>query len=400
MLDSFQIYKRLKRCKLWNIICLTDYLGETDSTKKKKLNKGKVLRISIILIIAIFVISFVILYENNDKVREFFDVYIFRKVIDEEKVSSIEIDALKDINVFAHSNKEHSIDIEISNPIFESNGDYLCIAEKEGQKLYLIYNKNIIWESEVEGNIDSINVNKKGYVSVIISGTSYKTVVQTFDSKGKELFKNYLSRTNVIDTDISNDNKYLAIAEANFSGIVVQSNIKIISIEDAKNNSDESIKYTHLAKANDLIINIEYNSKNDLVCMYDEHIDVLKGEENIELLNLKNEEILFADINIEPNIVKIVKKSDNLLNSNVEMQIINSNNINDVNIYKIDNTPRKIYTQDNMVAVNLGTSAMFINSNGWLVKKYESNKKEIQDIVVSNEIAGIISKDKIYIISL
>lgn len=395
-----------------------DYLGETDNTKKKKLTKGKVLRISIILIIAIFVISFIILYENNDKVREFFDVYIFRKVIDEEKVASIEIDALKDINVFAHNNyiivldqnvlnfynksgnKEHSIDIEISNPIFESNGDYLCIAEKEGQKIYLIYNKNIIWQSEVEGNIDSINVNKKGYVSVIISGTSYKTVVQTFDSKGKELFKDYLSRTNVIDTDISNDNKYLAIAEANFSGIVAQSNIKIISIEDAKNNSDESIKYTHLAKANDLIINIEYNSKNDLVCMYDEHIDVLKGEENIELLNLKNEEILFADINIEPNIVKIVKKSDNLINSNVEMQIINSNNIDDVNIYKIDNTPREIYTQDNMVAVNLGTSAMFINSNGWLVKKYESNKKEIQDIVVSNEIAGLISKDKIYIISL
>ena len=44
-------------------------------------------------------------------------------------------------------------------------------------------------------------------------GTSYKTVIQTIDSEGKELFKNYLSTTSVIDTAISNDNKYLAMAK-------------------------------------------------------------------------------------------------------------------------------------------------------------------------------------------
>ncbi len=393
-------------------------LGKANEEKsKKKLNKISILKILITIIVAIFIISFIFLYEYNDNVRNFFDVYIFRKIINEEKVPSIEIDTLKNMNIFAYSKyfvvldqnvlnlynksgvKEHSLDIEISNPIFESNGDYLCIAEKGGQKLYLIYNKNIIWQNEIEGNITSINVNKNGYVSVIISGTSYKTVLETFDSKGSELFKNYLS-TNVIDTDISNNNKYLAIAEANFSGIVVQSNIKIISIDDVKNNSSEPIKYTHIAKANDLIINIKYNTKDDLICMYDEHIDVLKEEENEELVNLINEEILFADINLTSKILKFVKKTEGIFNTYVEMQIIDNNNINDVNIYKIENTPKKIYTQGNMIAVNLGTSVMFINSNGWLVKQYESEKEEIQNIVMCDEIAGIVSKDKIYIIPL
>ena len=124
------------------------------------------------------------------------------------------------------------------------------------------FNSMLAKQKEIEGEINSINVNKNGYVSIIISGTSYKTVIKNFDVQGKELFTKYLATSNVIDTDISSDNKYLAIAEANFSGIVVQSIIKIISIEDAKNNSSESIQYTHLAEVNDLIINTLLNQKS------------------------------------------------------------------------------------------------------------------------------------------
>lgn len=392
--------------------------GKETNKPKKELNKGKIIKISIIFICVILLITAIVLYNNNDNARKFFDIYIFRKVINEEKVTSIEIDTSKSINAFAYSkylaildqnvltlynksgNKEHSLDIEISNPIFDANGNYLCIADKGGQKLYLISNKNIVWQTEIEGNISNINVNKNGYVSVIISGTSYKSVVQIFNSSGNELFKKYLSKTNVIDTDISNDNKYLAIAEANFSGIVIQSTIKIISIEDAQSNSSESTKYTHIAKADDLIINIKYNTKNDLVCMYDNHIDLLKGEENTELVNLNDKDILFADANLSSKIVRLDKRSEGLLNTYVEMQIINSSNPNSVSTYKIENTPRGIYVQGDMIAVNLGTSVMFINDSGWLVKEYQSKREEIQSIVMCNEIAGIISKNKINIISL
>ena len=367
---------------------------------------------------AVLLITFIFLYENNNNIRKFFDVYIFRKIINEENVPSIDIDGLKNVNVFAYNNhlaileqnelkiynksgvSEHSLDIQISNPLFEARGEYLCIAEKGGQKIYLINNKNIVWQKDIEGNISSINVNKNGYVSITISGTSYKTVVQIFNSNGDELFKQYLGTTNAIDTDISNDNKYLAIAEANFSGIVVQSNIKIISIEDAKNNSSEAIKYTHIAKANDLIVNINYNNKDKLICMYDEHIDMLKDGQNTELINLKNENVLFADINLNSKIAKIIKTSEGFLNTTMQMQIINSNNTNDINLYTIESTPKKVYGFGNMVAVNLGTSVLFINENGWLVKQYESKKEEIQNVVMCDGIAGVISKNKIYIISL
>lgn len=392
--------------------------GQENNKPKKELNKAKIIGVSIIFIFIILLVTAIVLYNNNENIRRFFDVYIFRKVINEEKVDSIEIDTSKSINVFAYSkylaildqnvltlynksgNKEQELDIEISNPIFNANGNYLCVADKGGQKIYLISNKNIVWQAETEGNISDINVNKNGYVSVVISGTSYKTVVQILSPTGNELFKKYLSSANVIDTDISNDNKYLAIAEADFSGIVAQSRIEIISIEDAQNNSSESQKYMHTANAEDLIINIKYNTKDNLVCMYDKHIDLLKGEENTELINLDYKEVLFADANLQSKIVKLDKKSDGFLNTYIEMQIINSSNTNSINTYKIENTPKEIYVQDNMIAINLGMKVLFINDGGWLVKEYQSKTEEIQNIVICNELAGIVSKNKINVISL
>ncbi len=390
--------------------------SKKQNIKKKEINKRKVWKIAVIIFIIILLISIVTLYITNEKCREILDRYVFRKEVCENNLPTIKTDSVKSTDIYAFNkyiaileqnklklydksgNEDFNLDVEISSPIFESNGDYLCVAEKNGQKIYLINNKNIIWQKDIEGNISSINVNKNGYVSVIISGTSYKAVVEAIDSNGNELFKKYLSKTNVIDTDISNDNKYLAIAEADFSGIVVQSTIKLISIEEAVSNSSDSIEYTHIAKSDDLIINIKYHSNNELICMYDKHIDKLNQDNNTELLSFENEDVLFSDINLSSKVIKIVKKSTGLFSAEAEMQIINSTTGN-ITTYAIENVPKDVYIQDNMIAINLGTSAIFVNDNGWLVKKYQSSQ-EIQKIVLCNNVAGIISKNKIEIISL
>jgi hypothetical protein len=390
--------------------------GNKEENKVKKINKKKVVNTIIIIICILLIISAVVLYTTNEKCREILDRYVFRKEVYENNLPTIKIDSNKNISTYAYNKyisvleenklklynktgkEETSMDVEISTPIFEANGDYLGIAEKNGQKLYLVNNKNIVWQKDIEGKISQINVNKNGYMSIVISGTSHKAVIKVFDQNGNELFTYYLSTTSVIDTDISGDNKFLAMAEVNFSGIVPQSGIKIISIEEAKSNSSEAIKYTYLANANDLIINIKYQNKNELVCMYDEHIDVFKEGKNTELINLKDDDALFADVNLSSKIVKVTKKSTGLFSAEAELQIINSNT-KDSNFYAIESVPKSVLVQDNMITINLGTKALFINSNGWLVKKYQSSQ-EIQKILLCNDVAGIVSKNKIEIISL
>lgn len=390
-------------------------IEEGNTEKPKKINKKKVFRALLIFLFIALVTTFCILYSTNKTYREIFDKYIFRKEVYENNLPYIEIDSSESVfecgyykyvgvlkeNIFKiynqYGHEEQSLDIEISNPIFEANNKYLCIAQKNGQKIYLINDRNIVWQKEIEGNISSVNVNSNGYVSIIASGTSYKNVIITYDSDGNELFKNYLATTYVIDTDISTDNKYLAIAEANFSGIMVQSNIKIISIEDAQKGKNDATKYTFVGKNDDLIINIKYKNKTDLVCMYNNHIDIYSEGQNKELTSFKDKDILFADIDLKDKTIKINKKQNGLFDSEAELRIIN--NKESETTYELDSIPKQIITQDNMIGINLGTQVLFVNSSGWLVKKYEANQ-EIQKIVMGNDIAGIVLKNKIELISL
>ena len=67
--------------------------------------------------------------------------------------------------------------------------------------------------------------------------------------------------------------------------------------------------------------------------------------------------------------------------------------------YEIESMPKQFYSKERASAVNLGTSVIFIDNNGWLIKKYQSNGEEIRDIIMSEHIAGIVCKNKIYIIS-
>ena len=60
---------------------------------------------------------------------------------------------------------------------------------------------------------------------------------------------------------------------------------------------------------------------------------------------------------------------------------------------------KEIYTTGNIVALNLGAEVEFINTSGWLVKRYTA-EQEITSIVISNSIAGIVYRDKIEIINL
>ena len=376
---------------------------------------NKWVKLALVVLLIGVIITAIVLYTKNEPYRNFLDKYLFRKNINESNLPQIEIDSGRVSGMYSYNrfisifegnklnlynrygNKEASLDIDAVNPIFESNENYLVIGEKLGQKLYFINGKNIVWQKEIEGKINSISINRNGYVAVTIAGTSYKTVIKTFDSNGDELFTTYLASTSVIDTEISNDNKYLAIAEANFSGIVVQSTIKIISIEDAKNNTGDSIKYTYIANSGDLITNIKYQ-RNYLICMYDEHIDIYNNGQNTELINFKNEDVIFADIDFTSKVIVITKKNAGLFNSESELQIIDSSS-KAKTLYTIESVPKSVYVKDNTIAINLGSSVLFIKDNGWLQKKYDSSQ-EIQNVLSCSEVAGIVSKNKIEIVSL
>ena len=383
----------------------------------KNTNRKKIFITSgIIILILLFVISAVI-YQSNETFREFVDKYILMKNVTEENVPTIDIDYESNTNIIPYGKyicilaentlfeynssgkKEKEVKVEISNPIYDAENNYLVIGEKNNQKLYLINGEHIVWEKNIEGNLNKVSVNKNGYVSIIVTGTTYKSVIVTYDKDGNELFKSYLSNTIAIDSCISPNNSELAYAEVNVSGTAVQSNIKVISVSEAKEKNTEP-KYTYSAPQNSLIIRIKYQDKNQIVCMYENSIHTLEQENDIEIMKLDGDDqkISFGDIELNNSVFRTIEKSTGLFSADTVVEIKNVGNQKE-SIYTTKNVAKSVTSGQNIIALNLGTEVEFIDTNGRLVKRYISTQV-VRDIVICDGLAGIVYRDKIELISL
>jgi hypothetical protein len=384
----------------------------------KKINKKKIIGVGILLVIICLIIVIYLVYAANENFRAFMDANILNKSIEQDNLKSITLENYDNSNIFAYSKyiailKDNTLttynssgkieaenNIQITNPITTSNGKYLIIAEQDSSKIYLLKDNNIRWEKTLEGNISRISVNSSGYSAIILKGTAYKSVVLLLDDSGNEMFKYYMSSTIAVDASISEDNKYVGIAEVNTSGTLIQSNIKILSIAKAKENPTEAIVYTYNAPLNSLVLNIKYQNKNKLVCEYDNEIHVIKDNVDTKLtdINTDQEKITYYSIELDNNIVKNVEENASLFATNTAIKIINSTTQKE-NTYKFEGVIKEMYCCGSKIALNLGSEIHFVDTNGWLIKKYTSNQ-EVRKIVISNEVAGIIYRNKIELIKL
>lgn len=387
-----------------------------EQPEKKKINVKKIVISILISIIIIAIIVLVALYVSNEQFRDWTDIQIFRKEISQDRVAVIELEEGQFSNVYAFNryigilnknklslygstgSEEASLDIEISTPVFFSSNRFLVVGEQNGQKMYLIEDKEIAWESEIEGNISQVYVNKNGYVAVIISGTSYKSVVQVFDPEGNALFKRFLSSTIVMDVSISNDNKYLAIADVDTSGTIVQSHIRVISIEDARTDPSNSEENNYQSGQNKLIIDIEYQDKNRIVCMYTDTISIIENGQETTMFDNEDKKIVAQSVKLNNNFVTIEEESAGIFSANSVVNIVDIDTKNTKN-YTLETSIKEIYTKGDIIVLNLGTEVEFINTGGWLVKRYVASQ-EVTNVTVSDSIAGIIYRDKVEIINL
>lgn len=369
----------------------------------------------VILLLSFLVAS---LYFTYQPFQDIMDEYIFRKNKQSEDLVSIPLEASKNPKVIAYDNAisilaENKLSIynsvgnltgeasiKVNDPIYCANGKYLAIGEKSSSMLYLLEHSNVVWENEIEGDIARVMVNKNGYTAIAITGTSYKSIVAVYDDKGKELFKIYLATTSVADIALSEDNKYLGIAEIDTTGTQIQSVIKMVELSKAQNSPKDSIVYTHKADAGDLIIDISFQSRGRLICLYDEaiHITTINGDEELLKLDDDQGKANFAEIGLNSSVYRVLEKSSGLFKANTVLEIMNTNS-KKKNIHTVDGIAKSTSAYGNMIILNMGTEVEFLNDSGWIVKRY-SGSRAIKDIVMNGNIAGIVYRDQVEIINL
>ena len=379
---------------------------------KKDNSFGKIL---IFLLIAFFIIIVVARYTTDEDYRSFIDTNIFRKEVSEENLTTIELNSDSNPSIYAfdkyiavlskNSLKEYNSDgkleadleVNIAVPLVDTNGKYMVIAEKDGQKIYLISGTNILWSNTIDGNISRVNVNKNGYVSIIITNTIYKSIVAYYEPSGKETFRNYISDNYAVCTSISTNNKYLAIGEIDYSGTIIKSFVKIISVDLAKTDPENSIIYNYESDHGEIITRINYQDKEKAICMFSTYVQCVKTESSERLYDITDDD-LFLDINLKNGMALIRKQSSGLFSFEYEVFIKSIDNKADGLYILNSELPKNICVNNNKIALNLGNEVQIINSSGWQLKKYTSSK-QIKSVVIGDNIAGIVYKNRIEIIS-
>ena len=385
-----------------------------ENHRKEKIKKLALL-ISL-LIILITIIVLIIVYIFNIQFRNWCDKHILGKEILQEDTREIEIDGDENPQVYAFDKyiclfrrktiefynkvgtKVGEIETNINNAKFASAGRYLAICEQDGKEFYLIDGKEKVYENEVDGTISQINVSRSGFVSVVLSNNSYKSIVSVYNKEGKEIFKTNLVTSRVVDVSISQDSQYLAIAEVDISGILTKSTIQIVSIELAQTKPAEAIVYKYEVPEGKLIINVEYQEKQKLICMYNDSIEVLQEQKSSELVGFENRKTTFMTIEINNRIAILEEKTTEEYTSDTYVNIINPENKKEIQ-YITNGVVKSLHTSNKRIAINTGSELHIISTNGFLVKKYISST-EINDIVMTDSLVGVIYRDKIQIINL
>ena len=379
-------------------------------------SKNSFLKTSLLIILGFCIVIIVARYITDENFRSEIDSNIFGKQVAESSLNSIEINTDTNPAIFAYDkyiailskNKlsaytskgtlASELDVNISVPLSHSDGKYMVLGEKDGDKLYLISEGRILWNTKVEGKISGVNVNENGYVSVIVKNTIYKSVIVFYDLSGNELFRRYISSNYAICTDISEDNKYLAIGEVDYSGTIIKSYVTIISVEKAETDPDNSIVYTYESNNGEIITNINYQDKDNAVCMFNTYIQKVTSVDNTRLYDFTTDD-LYVDIDLDSGVAVIDKQSSGLFSYEYEVKVKSINSKAESLYILNSDLPKSVIVSGELMAFNLGNEVRIVSQFGWLQKKYTSSK-QIKNVVLGNSIAGIVYKNKIEIIEL
>ena len=160
----------------------------------------------------------------------------------------------------------------------------------------------------------------------------------------------------------------------------------------------EKVLAHNKSEQNKLMVNIEYQDKNKIICMYTDTVNIIENGQETVLFENKNKKITAQSINLHNNFVTVQEESSGIFSANSVVNIMDIDTKNTKN-YTVETSIKEIYTKGDIIALNLGTEVEFINTGGWLVKRYVASQ-EVTNVTVSDNIVGIIYRDKVEIISL
>lgn len=180
-------------------------------------------------------------------------------------------------NIIAYSNRGASavdskgrikwnIEKELSQPMAETEGSYLLLADLAGNHYAASYkNGKLQNEYKLGSDIISGKITKNGYAVFATDTDGYKGRVTVFNSRGREIYVWNSGSGYVTDVAATDNGRYIAVAQLVTSGGDTDTKIQII-------DTGKGEVIASADRAGEVTASVRFASANKLVAVTDSHI--------------------------------------------------------------------------------------------------------------------------------
>ncbi|MEG2381284.1 MAG: DUF5711 family protein [Oscillospiraceae bacterium] len=270
--------------------------------------------------------------------------------------------------------KKWKVEAQLTSPLIDIDEKYILIADLDGNNYTATYKDGKIQhEFKVQNDIISAKVNKSGNTAIATEEAGYKGMVSVFNNRGDNIYTWHSGEGYIVDVDISDNSRYLAVSQMMSDGDEVYSRIQFIDIFRG-----EIVSTAFCESA--LVANITFDKNDDVVAVSDKNVVgyTKKGKQrfDINLAGKKTTNFILG------NDMMTFLTADSRGNSILE---IYSTGGRLIGTYSTNGEVKNVAMCGDTIALNTMRDVLYVNSRGKL-KRTLSIEHDIKTIgIFGNE---------------
>lgn len=271
---------------------------------------------------------------------------------------------------------EWSIPMTLLDPFIYINNKYILIAGREGREANIITSYSDIASITTEDPIITAKINARGYLAVVTEEKGYKGKVTVYNPEGKELYKWHSVKNRILDVDISEDGKRMAVCVMDTSKGKVSGGLMFFYL-------NEEAPYAATVIPDTLIADIKFYKDNSLVAIGDNQT-MFFSPEGIQKWSMDYIERELQAFNTDSNEIIVLAQSERsgggILNNRTIVEVLNRKG-EKVGTYKLDGEIGHLDVQKDVIVFNHKRNIHAITAKGVEIKKVSSGK-DIKDLIL------------------
>jgi hypothetical protein len=246
------------------------------------------------------------------------------------------------------------LDFYVANPLLEVSKNWTAIAESNGTKVKVFNLKNEIYNLELEGAIQKIALNEKGYLGIIYNKVGYKNAFAFVSPEGQILYTKYFANTTLIDISINKEGNIISMIEADTNSAVINSAITYL---DNKGNT----LYSSIKKDKLLVETKIFD--NQTIVLGDNVLLNISNNYEENMIEEFSSENTFGIVIEDEKIVKMHRDTNELFSDKTMIEVKNLDG-KIIGNGEVTGTAKSLKVQGKTIAVVLADRIDFLTTKG------------------------------------